>query len=205
MAFSAEVLKTLKPEDLSEILPQIQDGDILLCSTTNMFARLIRWSTKSPWSHVAIVYKWPNVDRFCVFECVQRSGVRMVPLERFISQGSSGKRPFPGKIVLARHADLSEKSDLIPLADFAIDCLGDLFSPAEITKIGIRIIFGRLLPHTPKSFTSNNKYICSEYVFECLKKIHIQIKWDGLGFIAPADFARDPNIQAIAQFKIPQP
>jgi hypothetical protein len=31
--------------------------------------------------------------------------------------------------------------------------------------------------------------------------VGIEIPWDGLGFIAPADFARDPKTRAIAQIK----
>jgi hypothetical protein len=31
--------------------------------------------------------------------------------------------------------------------------------------------------------------------------VGIDIPWDGLGFIAPADFALDPQVRAIAQFK----
>ena len=80
MAFSADVLVDLPREDLPDITPKVRDGDILLCAAKDPFSRLIGWSTKSPWSHVALAYRWPAVDRLLVFECVQRIGVHAVPI-----------------------------------------------------------------------------------------------------------------------------
>jgi hypothetical protein len=201
VAFSADVLIALRPEDLPEIGPKVRDGDILLCAARDPFSRLIGWSTKSPWSHVGIAYRWPAVDRLLVFECVQRIGVHAVSIERFISQTSSGTRPYPGKIILARHDDAPGVKALKPLADFAVDSMGDRFSPAEIVKIAIRITVGRLNRHMPKALEAKNEFICSEYVAKCFETVGIKIKWDGLGFIAPADFALDPKVRAVAQFK----
>jgi len=201
MAFSDEVFAELSPEKLADISPKIHDGDILLCAANDPFSRLIGWSTQSPWSHVAFAHRWPALGRIVVFECVQRIGVHIVPIERFISQTSDGTRPFPGKIVLARHADTPGVRALRPLLDYAVDCMGDPFSPAEIAKIAARISFGRLNRTMPRSLAPKNKFICSEYVAKCFSKINIKIQWDGLGFIAPADFAEDPKIRAVAQFK----
>ena len=53
----------------------------------------------------------------------------------------------------------------------------------------------------PKSLGPKDEFICSEYVARCFDKIEIQIAWDGLGFIAPADFAKDPKIHAVARFR----
>jgi hypothetical protein len=201
MAFAADVLTDLRPEALPVIGPKVRDGDILLCAAKDPFSRLIGWSTKSPWSHVAIAYRWPAVDRLLVFECVQRIGVHAVSIERFISQTSSGTRPYPGKIVLARHADAPGVRALKPLVDYAVDCMGDPFSPAEVVKIAARITIGRLNRHMPKPLKAKDEFICSEYVANCFERVGIKIEWDGLGFIAPADFALDPKVRAVAQFQ----
>ncbi|MEO8926603.1 MAG: hypothetical protein ABI306_05510 [Caulobacteraceae bacterium] len=201
MAFSADVLTELPPEDLPEIGPKVRDGDLLLCAAKDPFSRLIGWSTKSPWSHIAIAWRWPAVDRLLAFECVQHIGVHAVAIERFISQTSSGTRPYPGKIVLARHKDIPKGDALKPMADFAIDAMGDRFSPGEIIKIATRITVGRLNRHMPKSLGAKDEFICSEYVDRCFRAVGIEIKWDGLGFIAPADFAFDPKVEAVAQFQ----
>jgi hypothetical protein len=71
----------------------------------------------------------------------------------------------------------------------------------EIVKIAARICLGSLNRTMPKSLGPRNEFICSEYAAKCFKAVGIEIVWDGLGFIAPADFALDPNTRAIAQFK----
>jgi hypothetical protein len=53
----------------------------------------------------------------------------------------------------------------------------------------------------PKFMGPKNAFICSEYAAKCFEAVGIEIEWDGRGFIAPADFANDPNVKAIAQFK----
>jgi hypothetical protein len=201
MAFGADVLTDLPAEALAKIGPEVRDGDILLCAAKDPFSRLIGWSTKSPWSHVAVACRWPAIDRLLAFECVQHIGVHAVSIERFISQTSSGTHPYPGKIVLARHDDTPGGEALKPLVDFAVDAMGDRFSPGEVIKIATRIAVGRLNRHMPKSLGAKNEFIGSEYVARCFRKVGVEIEWDGLGFIAPADFARDPKVRAVARFR----
>jgi hypothetical protein len=201
MAFNADVLDTLPPEDLPDVLPKMRDGDILLCSANDPFSRLIGWSTKSPWSHVAFAYAWPETGRVLAFECVQQLGVHAVSLTRFISQTSTGAHPYPGRIIVARHRGMPSGDALKPLTNFAINAMGDRFSPLEIARIGARIAMGRLDIHMPKGLRAKNEFICSEYVAGCFESVGVHIQWDGLGFIAPGDFAMDPNVDAIAQFK----
>jgi hypothetical protein len=208
MAIDDSVLETMKPEPLSEIAGRVRDGDILLCSAIDPFSRLIAWSTKSPWTHVALAYRWRSVDRIMAFEAVQQIGVHAVTLDRFITQTSTGQTPYPGKIILARHEDYAEKGGaaggaaMTRLADFAVDRFGDRFDGFEIMRIAARIIFGRTGGKTPEFLGPNDAFICSEYAAKCFEAVGIKIAWDGRGFIAPADFASDPGVKAIAQFKV---
>ena len=101
----------MKPEPFGAVSRRVRDGDILLCSGNDPFSRLISWSTKSPWTHVALAYRWPALGRIMVFESVQQLGVRTVPLSKFISQSSTGQKPYPGKIILARHEDYADKAE----------------------------------------------------------------------------------------------
>jgi hypothetical protein len=201
MAFSADVLDTLPQEDLVDVLPKMRDGDILLCSAHDPFSRLIGWSTKSPWSHVAFAHSWAATGRVLAFECVQQLGVHAVSLTRFVSQTSTGAHPYPGRIIVARHRDMPSGDALKPLTNFAINAMGDRFSPLEIARIGARIAVGRMDKHMPKALSARNEFICSEYVAKCFDTVGIKIQWDGLGFIAPGDFALDPKVDAVAQFK----
>ena len=207
MAIEDDVLTALKPEPFGAVSRRVRDGDLLLCSGNDPFSRLIGWSTRSPWTHVALAYRWPALGRIMVFESVQQLGVRTVPLAKFISQSSSGKKPYPGKIILARYDDYADKAGksgsaaMQRLADFAVDRFGQPFAAFEILKIAARICIGSLDRKMPKMLGPKNEFICSEYVERCFEAVGIEIQWDGLGFIAPADFARDPKTRAIAQFK----
>ena len=201
MSIGAEVLTDLPAEDLATISPKIRNGDLLFCSADDPFSRLIGWSTKSPWTHVGIAWRWESVGRIVALECVQKIGVHSVAIERFISQTSSGQRPYPGKIVLARHADIEARGELQPLIHYAIDCMGDPFSPAEIAKIGMRIAFARTGREMPEQLKAKDEFICSEYVDRCYRKVGVEIPWDGKGFIAPSDIANDPKVKAVARFE----
>lgn len=204
MAIDDDVLRTLKPEPLAAIARRVRDGDILLCSGNDAFSRLIGWATKSPWTHVALAYRWAPLHRIMVFESVQRLGVRTVTLERFISQSSTGQRPYPGKIILARHegyAATTGDAAMRRLADFAVARFGDPFAASEILRIAARIAFGRTGRVTPKFLQPRDAFICSEYAAKCYEAVGIEIPWDQRGFIAPADFANDPKTKALAQFQ----
>jgi hypothetical protein len=201
VSIGPEVLTDLPAEDLAAIAPKIRNGDLLFCSAYDPFSRLIGWSTKSPWTHVGIAWRWHGVDRIVALECVEKIGVHSVALERFISQTSGGQRPYPGKIVLARHAEIESRGDLLPLIHYAIDCMGDPFSPGEIAKIGMRIAFARTGRVMLDNLSPRDEFICSEYVDRCFRKVDIEIPWDGKGFIAPADIANDPKVTAVARFQ----
>ncbi len=156
---------------------------------------------------MALAYRWPSLGRVMVFESVQTLGVRAVPLRKFISQSSTGRKPYPGKIILARHEDYADKSGksgsaaMRRLGDFAVDHFGDPFAGLEILKIAARICMGASNRRMPKALGPKDEFICSEYVAKCFKTVGIDVEWDGLGFIAPADFALDPKTRAIAQIR----
>ncbi len=207
MPVSDTVFKALKPRPIEEIASAIQDGDLLLCSGDDAFSRLIGWATNSPWTHIAIACRWSEIGRVMVFESVEKIGVRAVPLTTFVSQNSAGVRPYPGRIVLARHARMAEalakagSRAATALADKAVDRLGDRFAPAEIAKIGLRIVLGAAHIRLPPSLGPKNEFICSEYVGRCLEALDIQIPWDGRGFVAPSDFAACPEVFPLAQIQ----
>ncbi|MCW2573800.1 MAG: hypothetical protein JWO88_3858 [Frankiales bacterium] len=187
-----------------EVRALVRDGDLLLCSVKERMSRLIRWATRSPWSHVALAFRMEEIDRVMVLECVQHLGVRAVPLSTFVRCTSSGVHPYPGKILLARHEGFSAKSRQRPMkrmAEFGFDRLGDRVSHAEMAKIALRIALGRFHIKTPRSLGPDDEFICSEYVARCFEAVDLKVPWDGYGFVAPADFARDRRVEAVAQIR----
>jgi hypothetical protein len=204
MAIESDVLQKLKPQPYASIREAVRDGDLLLCSANDTFSRLIRWATRSPWSHVGIAFRLDDIDRVLVLECVEKIGVRAVPLSTFISRTSSGVHPYPGKILLARHGAMAAKARREPwtkMADFAFQRLGDPFSQAETLKIALRIAVSRFGRRLHPSLGPKDEFICSEYVARCLKAVGVEVPWDGLGFVAPSDIANDPRVEAVAQIR----
>lgn len=201
MSIDSRVLTDWPAQSLDTLATEIRDGDLLLCSADDPFSRLISWSTKSPWTHVAFAWRWPETGRILAFECVQNLGVRTIGMERFISETSNGTHPYPGKIVLARHAALAGIPDPKPLVDEGVNLIGCRFSSAEIVKIGMRIAFGRTGRETPTPLRAKDEFICSEYVDRCYRRVGVKIEWDGLGFIAPSDIADDPRVSAVARIQ----
>ncbi len=194
----------LAPQSYEAVREQVRNGDILLCSAHDAGSRLIRWATRSPWSHIAIAFRLQEIDRVMALECVEHIGVRAVPLSDFVRRTSSGQEPYPGKILLARHAGMAARSDAAAIrriTTFAFDRLGTHFSQKEAAKIGLRLALGRLNIRLPGRLQPDDEYICSEYVARCLAVVGIDTPWDGLGFIAPSDFALDPDIEAVAQVR----
>ncbi|MFI4972979.1 MAG: hypothetical protein ACHP84_00400 [Caulobacterales bacterium] len=206
MAISDDVLSTMRAQPLHEVSALIEDGDILLCAASDLGSRLISWSTRSRWSHVALAYRWDSLGRVMAFESVHTIGVRAVPIAAFIKRTSSGVTPYPGHILLARHEDFQRHIHANPeatmrMGDFAVDRFGDPFASGEILKIATRVMFGRTKLKTPPALAPDDEFICSEYVAECLRQVGIEIPWDGRGFIAPRDIAADPKVQAVGLFQ----
>jgi hypothetical protein len=203
MTIADNVLSELKARPYKEVRKQVRNGDILLCSATDPFSKLIRWSTKTPWSHIAIAYRIDSLDRVMVFEAVTDIGVRTVPLSYFIAYTSSGAHPYPGQILLARDQRMEGLSEekLKAMYGVAIGCLGDKFAPMEIVKIGLRILLGRFNVHLPRQLLPKKEFICSEFVARCFEKAGMKVPWDGLGFVAPGDFALCPEVEAVAQIQ----
>jgi len=206
MSIADDVLKTFPPRPYAEVRALVEDGDLLLCQGRDPFSKLIQWSTESPWSHIAIAFRLKDLDRVIVIESVEKIGVRAVALSEFCSRDSEGTYPYPGKILLARRTGLKAAA-VKAMAKFAFDHLGCRFAPMEIAKIALRIAEARIggARKTPHILIPDDEFICSEFVAKAFEAAEVKIPWDGLGFIAPSDFAADPDVEAIAQVDVAHP
>lgn len=192
----------LPAQDYDAIRRLVRTGDLALCRGTQLFSRAVGWSTGSPWSHIALIVRLDDIGRVVVFEAVAKIGVRMVPLRRFVSEDSGHHKPYPGDIVICRHAEFAGKADpdkLAKLTEFATDRLGAPFEASEMVKIGLRIAASWVDIKLPRMIETDDEYICSEYIGRCYEAVGIKVPWDGRGFLAPGDFAADPKLEAIAR------
>lgn len=184
--------------DYSVLRQQIRSGDLLLCSGSSVFSKLIQNATQSVWSHVGFIIRLENIDRIMILESVESIGVRTVPLSSYISNYNGTGKGYPGKILIARHLAF-HANEINNLSKHAVDLLGYPYNSQEIARIAARIAIRALrINNVSKNAFAQNEFICSEYAYTCYKSVGIEIKYNQAGFIAPADFARDPQVEPIA-------
>ena len=203
MAVDDRIFQTSRAVAYSLARSQIRNGDILLGHGRALFSRAIQAATRSPWSHVAFIWKLDAIDRILVLESVETFGVRAISLSTKINGGSTG-RPYRGDLLVARHRDFESLVDdaaMSRMTAFAVDRLGCRYDPGEVIQIAARIMAGSLRLPVENRHRAGNTYVCSEFAAECYQAIGIEIPWNRRGFISPADFAADPKVDPVMVLK----
>jgi len=183
---------------------QIRSGDILLCSGEYTFSKLIQKATGSVWSHVGFVLRVDAIDRLMVLESIEGHGVRTVALSEYVTNFEGTGGGYKGRIAIARHRRFAQQATpqgMKAMSQFAVDRLACPYDEEEIGRITARIVGAKLgLP--PEDLVRNDEYICSEYVYECYRRLDITVRNDHRGFIAPADFANDPEVDLLFEVDV---
>lgn len=208
MSVSRKSFPKKQVSNYQSVRSQIRSGDVLLCSGSGWFSKMIQRATDSVWSHVAFVMRLEAIDRVMVLESVESLGVRTVPLSKYLHDYDSQGNPYKGGFVILRHANfdrIATQARLRKFGQFAVQLFGYPYDKHEIAKIAARIA-ASYLPFTKKEkaeLQRDTEYICSEYVWECYRSIGIDIPYDKRGFVAPADFAKaaDMKLQFVLQKK----
>jgi hypothetical protein len=185
------------------IRASIRNGDLLLASGNYAFSKIIQAATKTPWSHVAMLIRVDVIDRVMVLESVETKGVRAVALSEYVRNFEGTGKGYNGRLVLAHHSGFTAASaaQLQAMSQFAVDRLSYPYDEEEIARITARIVGGALgIP--PGVVARNKEYICSEYVGTSYELVNIIIPYDPRGFIAPADFARCPEVTLLYELEV---
>ena len=183
---------------------EIRDGDVLLASGSYAFSKLIQQASNSPWSHVAFVLKLASVDRIMVLESVEGVGVRTIPLSEYTRNFEGSGKGYNGRLAIARHDKFvasATPEKMKAMTQFAVDRFSYPYDNEEIARIATRIV-GSALGFTQQDLVRDNEFICSEYVYECYKILGIDIAYNPLGFIAPANFADDINMKLLWELQV---
>lgn len=192
--------------DYRGLRPTLRDGDVLICSGSGVFSAMIQQATGSVWSHVGLVLRVDSIDRVMLLESVEPIGVRTVRLSKYLDNYANDEKPYPGGLAIIRHKKFAEQVDklkLSNLAQFAVDQFGYPYDTDEIAKIVARIMVSKF-PFSKKQMkriAPDKEFICSEYVARCYDKVGLNVQWNKKGFIAPSDFAADPNFELVAVLK----
>lgn len=143
-----------------QVRPFLKTGELFFCSGDYPFSKAIQFFSKSPWSHVGIIYDDKYLDRVLFMESELVYGVRLAPLSNYIRNNNGRRRPYKGQIVIASVEGMDEEA-LKQCISFGMDELTRPYNNWEILRILMRMIFriGRR--------ARGRRYICSEYVQAC--------------------------------------
>ncbi len=168
----------------------LRTGDLVFCSGSYLFSRLIQRFTGSVWSHVGILYKDDNLQRVFVLESETMIGVRLAPLSKYLKDYHGRNRPYRGNIVVARVQPEVDAAAMNRAISFGMDELTKPYDNLEILRIALRILF------RVSRRTRDRKYICSELVFECFKRAGVNFKLHD-AFVSPDDIWKDSAVHSL--------
>ena len=200
MAVSTAEFDAMQPVPYSQARGRLRTGDILLFHSLGLPSLTIEHFTNSLWSHAAFIWCLEDIERVLLLESVDTYGVRCLALSNRINGSSAAPEPYPGKLLVARHADFPYPADprkVGAMTQFAIDRLGYPYGTGDLVRIGMRIAAGLAGITLPGELQPRNGYVCSEYVANCYAAMDINLAPDKEGFMAPADIAADPKVRAV--------
>jgi hypothetical protein len=114
---------------------------IFFSSGSYTFSGIIQRLTKSAWSHVAIVYKDPELGRILILEAEPRIGIRLIPISKYLHDYKGTSRPYKGQIVMAKLNIKLEHEKIKKAISFGLDELTRPYDNWEIIRIMTRILF----------------------------------------------------------------
>ncbi len=203
MSIAVDSFPAAAPADYGSVRAGLRNGDVLICSGSGIFSAMIQQATGSVWSHVGFILRLDAIDRVMLLESVEPIGVRTVRLSKYLDNYANNGKPYPGGLAVIRHRRFATEvgaARLSTLVQYAVDRFGYPYDKDEIAKIAARIMASKI-PFTPRQrrrIRADEEFICSEYVARCYEQVGIEVKWNRRGFIAPSDFAADPEFDLVA-------
>jgi uncharacterized protein YycO len=167
---------------------KLQTGDLIFFSGNHWLSELIRIRSKGAWSHVGVVVKIEEISRIFLVESIMEVGVRMIPMSFVIKDYDGRKHPYNGRVAWARIKDLPADKSLT-IKEFVLDNLSKQYDRREYSRIVWRTIAGKA-----KIF-HDDKYTCSEYIYEAFKRAGIHLKYDRGDFISPSAIWNNNNVE----------
>jgi uncharacterized protein YycO len=175
-----------------------QDGDILLCKGDDFFSWLIKWGTKSQYSHVAVV---ASAKLGLIIEAIPKGGVRAISIENY-KTAYDLYRVKPEYIAQLKPAEVT--AYLIKMLAKGYDFKSVLLLAWKLLLRQLRLIklFGlKLLQNklAADSLQESQDYFCSELCYEAFLSGGLDIvpDVDSASTTSPGDIARSKILEAV--------
>jgi hypothetical protein len=149
-----------------EIRSNIKNGDILMYKGKGLFSALIKFFTRSDYSHAGIAVWWN--ERLMVMEAVGK-GVIVTPLSRNIDY-------YPGDVEWFEYEEKISEEDRIKMMICGQEELGRSYGKLKVLWFGIKIFFGLKLKK--EDAEEHDRLFCSEYVSKIYDCIDLDLDMD---------------------------
>ncbi len=162
----------------ADVRPGMKAGDVVLFRGSGPVSRAIRWLTRSPYSHAALVFLFEG--RVYCLEAVG-SGVRLALISEVLARYHGGIDHFdvPEATGDQRRAALG----------FAFQQLGKLYDRRGLWRFLLAIATGR----RPR-VREDQAWFCSELVAAAYRRQGLALVPESSAFTSPADLALSPAL-----------
>jgi uncharacterized protein YycO len=171
--------------DVLALSALLRPGDVLLTEGNTRAAALVRYLTRSPWSHVSI-YVGPleaGDDPRCIIEADISAGVRAVPLSEFNGQRARIVRP----------SGLNE-ADRRRLADWLVHRIGDPYDHAHAWALCRWFL---RLPGPHAMALDAKRFICSSLLVQAFLFVGHPIATSQARSVVPCDFENATGFEVL--------
>lgn len=174
------------------IRPNLKTGDLLFFSGDHWLSGLIRWRSRSAWSHVGMVVRLEEINRVFLVESILETGVRMVPMSFVYKNYGGNNKAYEGRVAWARHETLTQDTYRTrKIKEFCLDHLTVQYDNAEYYRILWRTLVGS------KEIFHDDKFTCAEYVLEAYRHAGIELPKERGFFISPGAFWRQEQVKLL--------
>lgn len=167
----------------NQVRNEFKTGDLLFFSGDHWLSSMIRWRSKSAWSHIGMVIRIEELNRVFLVESTLENGVRLLPMSFILRDYDGHYKPYSGRVAWTRNCEI-ENDDLRTqkLKEFCLDNLTKQYDRREYWRI-----LWRTLVSSRKIF-SDDKYTCAEYIYEAYKYAGLRLPREKAFFITPGSF-----------------
>lgn len=172
---------------------RLADGDLIMCTGNGPTSRMIRWLTRSRFSHAAVILHWHG--RVLVAEATGSHGVRVWLLSECV-------RKYSGRVSLFRPTDeVRVRLDLGALRASVLRHLGTGYRTMGLFQVGWHLIWStKRARRDPTRRPPKRQFICSELVSACYREAGVDLV-PGVpdGYTTPADLERSSSIVRVGR------
>lgn len=170
-----------------------KDGDILLFCGKGPLSWIIRWKTKSVYSHAGIVAWWG--ERLMVLEAIGK-GVIASPISQALQHYHGGFDYFALKETTPISQEQRNK-----MVHYAQNQIGKPYNTRAVILFFFRLLFGLRLSRSDIRRPAS-KFFCSHYVAAIYNTVGLDlIKNLSDNFTSPEEIAKSPLIEFIGRIK----